>query len=125
MTHTKPHTDVPTPSDTATEVQDLYRVGMIFAEELTDDDGERRQIAKDYVVALAEGSEFMPCMAPGGGCSPSPYCVYTGLMKLLEEKEMTLRDALERLGFTRSEAERPLREAYAARLWAGRNGILD
>ena len=125
MSYIKSGTNVPTPSDTVTEVQDLYRVGMIFAEELTDDDLERRQIARDYVFALVEGSEFMPCMAPGGGCSPSPYCVYTGLMKLLEEKEMTLRDALERLGFTRREAERPLREAYAARHWAGRKGILD
>ena len=125
MPHTKSCTNVHSPSDTVTEVQDLYRVGMIFAEELTDDDGERRQIARDYVSAPVEESESMACTDPSDGDSPSPWCVYSRLMKLLEGKEMTLRNALERLGFTRSEAERPLREAYAARLWAERKELLD
>lgn len=125
MTHTKSYTNVPTPSDTVTEEQDLYRTASDFAEELTYDAMERMQIARDYVSAPVEESESMACTDPSDGHSPSPWCVYSRLMKLLEGKGMTFSEALERLGFTRREAERPLREAYAARLWAERNDLQD
>ena len=125
MTHTKPHTDVPTPSDTVTEEQDLLGLASSFAEELTYDDGERRQIARDYVSAPVEESESMACTDPSDAASPLPWCMHQRLLTLLKEKGMSFPDALERLGFTRSEAERPLREAYAAKLWAERKELLE
>jgi ABC-type ATPase involved in cell division len=124
MPHTKPHTDVPSPSDTVTEEKDLNRKAQDFAEELSHNWRERMQIARDYMSAPVEDPEAMACTDPNGDGSP-PWCFSQRLVKLLEEKGMTLLDALERLGFTRREAERLLREAYAARLWAERNELLD
>ena len=121
MTHTMSCTNLPTPSDTVT----LYRMASDFAEELTYDDGERRQIARDYVSAPVEESESMACTDPSDDASPLPWCMHQRLLTLLKEKGMSFPDALERLGFTRSEAERPLRAAYAARLWAERKELLD
>ena len=125
MSYIKSGTNVPTPSHTETEEHDLYRMARSFAEDLTYDDGERMQIARDYVSAPVEESESMACTDPSDGDSPPPWCVYSRLMKLLEGKGMTFSEALERLGFTRREAERPLREAYAARLWAERKELLE
>jgi len=126
MTHTKSYTNVPTPSDTVTEEEDLLGLARSFAEELTYDEIKRMQIARDYVSAPVEGAaESMASIDPSDGDSPSPWCVYSRLMKLLEGKGMTFSESLERLGFTRSEAERPLREAYAAKLWAERNDLQD
>ena len=125
MPDTKPHTDIPTPSDTVTEENDLYRMARDFADELSHDWGETTQIARDYVSAPVEDTDSMTCTDPSDGDSPSPWCVYSRLMKLLEGKEMTFSESLERLGFTRREAERPLREAYAARLWAERKELLE
>ena len=125
MPDTKPHTDIPTPSDTVTEEQDLYRMAHDFAEELTSDDGERMQIARDYVSAPVGDKGFIVCTDLSDDASPLPWCIHERLVTLLKDKGMTFRDALERLGFTRREAERPLREAHAARLWAERNELLD
>ena len=125
MSHTKSCTDIQRPSDTEAEGQDLQRMASDFTEELTHDWGERTQIARDYVSAPVEGPDSMVCTDSSDGDSPSPWCVYSRLMKLLDGKGMTLLDALERLGFARREAERPLREAHAAKLWAERNELLD
>jgi hypothetical protein len=125
MTHTKPHTDVPVPPYTETEEKDLYHMANDFAEELTYDWGERMQIARDYMSTPVGDPGSVACTDPSDGDSPPPWCVYLRLAKLLEEKGLTLPDALERLGFTSNEAARLLREAYAARLWAERKGILD
>lgn len=125
MTQTKTCTDVPTPSYTETEQQDLYRMARSFAEELTCDWGERTQIARDYVSAPVEDPDSMVCTDPSDDASPLPWCMHQRLLTLLKEKGVSLPDALERLGFTRMEAERPLSEAYASKLWAERKDLLD
>ena len=125
MSHTKFRTDVPAPSDTVTEEQDLLGLASDFAEDLTYDDGERMQIARDYVSAPVGDKGFIVCTDPSDEDSPLPWCIYGRVIMLLKEKGMTFQGALERLGFTRRQAERPLREAYAAKLWAERNELLD
>jgi hypothetical protein len=96
-----------------------------FAEELTCDWGERMQITRDFMSAPVEDEGFIVCDDPSDDASPLPWCIHERLMILLKEKGMTFQDALEQLGFARREAERPLREAHAARLWAERNDLLD
>ena len=125
MSNTKSYTNAPTPSYTETEEQDLYRMAHDFAEELTSDDRERMQIARDYVSAPVGDKGFIVCTDPSDEDSPLPWCIYGRVIMLLKEKGMTFQGALERLGFTRRQAERPLREAHAARLWAERNELLD
>ena len=125
MSHTKSCTDVPGPSDTETEEQDLLGLANDFAEELTYDVGETMQIARDYMSAPIGDKGFIVCTDPSDDASPLPRCIHERLVILLKEKGMTLQDALGQLGFTRREAERPLREAHAARLWAERNELVD
>lgn len=125
MSNTKSYTNAPTPSYTETEEQDLYRMARSFAEELTYDAGQRMQIARDYVSAPVGDKGFIVCTDPSDEDSPLPWCIYGRVIMLLKEKGMTFQGALERLGFTRRQAERPLREAYAAKLWAERNELLD
>ena len=125
MSNTKSYTNAPTPSYTETEEQDLYRMARSFAEELTSGWEGRMQITRDYMSAPVQDQDSVACPDPNDDASPVPWCIHDRLVRLLKEKGMTLQDALERLGFTRREAERPLREAYAARLWAERNELLD
>ena len=125
MPHTNSRTDVPSPSDTEAEEQDLYRMARNFAEDLTYDASETMQIARDYMSAPVGDKGFIVCTDPSDDASPLPRCIHERLVILLKEKGMTLQDALGQLGFTRREAERPLREAHAARLWAERNELVD
>ena len=125
MSNTKSYTNAPTPSYTETEEQDLYRMARSFAEELTSGWEGRMQITRDFMSAPVGDKGFIVCTDPGDDASPLPWCIHERLMILLKEKGMTFQDALEQLGFTRRQADRPLREAYAAKLWAERNELLD